>query len=731
MSFVRDITGIAAGFLLAFSPAGAQALPGTHLLRTEGDLAALMVEGIDRYLSRELAASVSARPASPNRDRLRTIIGLVDERAPFAAPALDVKFGQSARAARGAGYSVYRVRWPVLPGVEGEGLLLEPLRTPVAGVVALPDADWSPEMLAGLEPGVAPAAQTARRLAESGCRVLVPVLIDRRDTWSGNPRIKKLTNQPHREFLYRMSYQMGRHIIGYEVQKVLAAVDWLAREPARRRRVGVAGVGEGGLLALYSAALDPRIDAALVTGYFGPRENVWREPIYRNVWGMLREFGDAEIAGLIAPRALVVEPAGAPEVAGPPPETKERRGAAPGSIATPRSSDVRAEVERARPAFEKYGAGDNLLLAGGADALPAFARRLGVRLGETTANPATVAPADPERMHRQFDQLVAYTQTLLLRSESVRRRFWESASLESHRRYLWEEIIGKLPPPSEPLLAQTRKVYDEPRWTGYEVVLPVWRDVFAYGILLLPKDLKPGERRPVVVCQHGLEGRPRDVIEAKSEKVYRRFAAQLAGRGFVVYAPQNPYIGEEKFRVLLRKAHPLKLSLFSFIAGQHERTLDWLASLPFVDPARIGFYGLSYGGKTAMRVPALLTRYALSICSADFNEWIGKVVTVEQPFSYMFTREYDMLEFNLGNTLNYGDMAMLIAPRPFMVERGHADGVGIDEWVASEYARVRRAYASLGIPDKTEIAFFNGPHRIDGERTFPFLHRWLSWPAPE
>ena len=44
--------------------------------------------------------------------------------------------------------------------------------------------------------------------------------------------------------------------------------------------------------------------------------------------------------------------------------------------------------------------------------------------------------------------------------------------------------------------------------------------------------------------------------------------------------------------------------LFSLVVRQHEQTLDWLVSLDFVDPERIGFYGLSYGGKTAMRVPA-------------------------------------------------------------------------------------------------------------------------------
>ena len=57
---------------------------------------------------------------------------------------------------------------------------------------------------------------------------------------------------------------------------------------------------------------------------------------------------------------------------------------------------------------------------------------------------------------------------------------------------------------------------------------------------------------------------------------------------------------------------------------------------------------------------------------------------------------------------------------PQLVERGHHDGVAPDEWVAHEYARVRRFYAKLGIPEKTEIEFFNGPHTINGQGTFKF-----------
>ncbi|MFP6888037.1 MAG: hypothetical protein VB997_10760 [Opitutales bacterium] len=185
----------------------------------------------------------------------------------------------------------------------------------------------------------------------------------------------------------------------------------------------------------------------------------------------------------------------------------------------------------------------------------------------------------------------------------------------------------------------------------------------------------------------------------------------------------------DKFRSLQRKANPLGKTLFTLIVAQHRQIVRWLGELPFVDPKRIAFYGLSYGGKTAMRVPALVEDYCLSICSADFNEWIRKTGTTRNDrYAYPFTIEYEIFEFDLGHTFNYAEMAGLIAPRPFMVERGHFDGVAPDEWVGAEYAKVRRLYARLGIPERTEIEWFLGPHTINGQGTFRFLDKWLNWP---
>ncbi|HKD38509.1 MAG TPA: hypothetical protein VKB78_16965, partial [Pirellulales bacterium] len=696
--------------------------------------------------------------------RLRTILGAVDTRVPNVEVQYVATTDEPSFVAKTSKYEIHAVRWPVLPGVDAEGLLLEPKEKPAALVVALPDADWTPEMFVGLAAGVPVNQQFPRLLAENGCRVLVPTLIDRSDTWSANPQIQKATNQPHREFVYRMSYELGRHIIGYEVQKVLAGVDWFTREKdwwrpeAHHPMVGVVGYGEGGLLALYSKALDYRIRAALVSGYFGRREQLWREPIYRNVFGLLRDFGDAELASVFEPFALVdqsgrlpahagalageggafIEYAEAPKVDGPPPPRAGRAGAAPGRITTPTPAEVQREFDR------QTGRGSGALAITPSNV--AVSQFFGFLAGKDfqaqfkTGDPPVDMRKhfDPaNRQHRQFDQLVAFTQKLLRDSEERRNEsVWsklDTSSLDKYqtsteplRKRLWEEVIGKLPDLTLAANPRTRQVFDEPKWKGYEVVVDVYPDVFASGILLVPKDLKPDERRAVVVCQHGLEGRPTDVVDPKkSGRPYHAFGAQLADRGYIVYAPQNPYIGGDKFRVLQRKANPLGLSLFSFIVRQHEQTLNWLASLPFVDPKRIAFYGLSYGGKTAMRVPALLDRYCLSICSGDFNEWIYKNASYDFRISYIYSNEYEMPEFNLGNTFNYAEMAALIAPRPFMVERGHDDGVGVDEWVAYEYAKVRRLYAKLKIPERTAIEFFPGVHEINARGTFEFLDRHL------
>jgi hypothetical protein len=306
---------------------------------------------------------------------------------------------------------------------------------------------------------------------------------------------------------------------------------------------------------------------------------------------------------------------------------------------------------------------------------------------------------------------------------------WQKRS-EIYKRNFWEQQIGRLSDPLLPPSSKSRRVFDKPTWTGYEVTLDVWPDVFAWGYLLVPKDIPPGERRPLVVCQHGLDDYPMSVItEDKNDpdnRMYHAYAVRLVEQGFVVFAPHNFYSG--KFRLLQRKANPIHLSIYSIILAQHQQLLTWLGTLPFVDAKRIGFYGLSYGGRSAMLIPSLLEGYSLSICAAHFTDWTEKRVTIGDRHGGDYGNQYELFDFNAGFTFNYADLAKLIAPRPFMVERGLRDDASPGRWVDAEYSKVREFYALLGIGDRTTIDHFNGVHEIHGVKSFAFLHQYLKWP---
>jgi dienelactone hydrolase len=749
-------------------------LAGTEPLLWTGDIASRLVEGVDHFLLGETERSVLRRERLWNRDtssaekyaasiepqrkRLAHILGVRDPRVPFERLQLVAGVAQP-QVFQARDYQVCAVRWPAFGDIHGEGLLLTPAGKILADVVAIPDADQAPEMLAGLAEGVPAESQFARRLCESGCRVLVPTLVSRATAHG------KLAN---REYLYRSAYELGRHPIGYEVEKVLAAVDWFSRESGGRpAMIGVMGWGEGGMLALYAGALDPRIRSVCVSGYFGSRQDLWQEPLYRNVFGLLEQFGDAELATMIVPRRLVIEAARGPELVVPP-----GTGGGPGRLTTPRVDEVRREIGRARqllrgldppPRIELVASGDGRGAYGSEQALAAFIGGLApagtpAAAGGTRseASRAAAAPgglpaggAGPPppfgtsqeieaRQARQVHELDRHNQWLLGESPYVRQEFFNrldtsspekfAASAAWYREFFYNEVIGRFDERLLPPHPRTRKSYEGQKWTGYEVVLDVFPDVIAYGVLLVPKDIKPGEQRPVVVCQHGLEGRPADVFLG-DHPAYHDFAARLADRGLVTFAPQNLYLFGDRFRTLQRKANPLKKTLYSIIVPQHQQIVDWLGGLPFVDRRRIAFYGLSYGGKTAMRVPPLVAGYCLSICSGDFNDWVWKNASSRSPYSYVRTGEYEIFEFDLGSTLNYAEMAALIAPRPFMVERGHFDGVAPDETVGYEFAKVRFLYeARLKLADRCRIEWFVGPHTIHGRGTFDFLAEHLAWP---
>jgi len=780
----RSIAGLLAGGWLVIASVGSTMLAadivapvGTKPLEWTEDPAAKMIDGINRFLLHKTTQAALTREVywladgtdgataeamlDARRNRLRDILGLADQ-APSAESMIGMSvLGTDSLVAESESVVVYRIRWPALSdpapttqaltSVWAEGLLLVPKGQMVADVIAVPDADQSPEALCGLEAGTTDVTPLALRLARAGCRVVVPMVTSRQQEKRGGRAV--LTD---REYIHRSAFVLGRTLVGYEVQKVLAAIDWL-QASGNGRPIGGIGYGEGGQLITLAAAIDTRLDVTAVSGFFATRVGMWQEPLDRNLNGFLREFDAAHLGLLIAPRGLVIEASGGPEV------KVAGNAAAPGKLLLIEPSETQRAVDELRtrlaalrlkssqatavelvipphPATD-FGTGPFLTRFFDLLCQPAVS----VEFAKLPAHRWRTREPDEARRQRQarrrkiqLAELDRHNQRLWRESAFVRADYFAkldrsdldtfARTIEPYRDRFRDDVIGHFDEPLLPFNARSRESWKNRTWTGYEVALDVFPDVVAYGVLLLPNDLQPGEQRPVVVCQHGLEGRPTDTFQ-DNHRAYQDYAAKLCEQGYVVFAPQNPYLFEDRFRTLQRKAQPLGCSLFSVIVPQHQQIVNWLKSQPFVDGDRIAFYGLSYGGKSAMRIPALVTDYCLSICSADFNEWVLKNASTRDRFSYVWTGEYEIFEWNLGSTFNYSEMASLICPRPFMVERGHFDGVGLDEWVAFEFAKVRHLYAArLGIPDRTAIEWFAGPHTIHGKGTFEFLSRHLQWP---
>ncbi|MEC5125184.1 hypothetical protein VSU19_00360 [Verrucomicrobiales bacterium BCK34] len=807
-------------------------LPGTELLMQKGDLSRDLVEGNDRFLDRQLAQMVKAREShwpdqfkshqtfEGQRLKLRERLGIGDDSRidssritfpdsessaltfhsvnglPVATFDLKGDFGK---------ITVREISWPVLDGVRGRGFLIEP-ETFWTQVIAIPDTSQNPIELIwpGSKDGEeSPTTPYALQLAMAGARVVVPTRIR---------RFESNYTLTDREWLARPAFELGRTLISYEVEKLFGLVEAgtvqrseLRYDPEKKKpgNWNIIGWGDGGMLALYAAALAQwsQFDTVCISGYFGNREELWKEPFDHHVFGLLEEFGDAEIAALTAPRKLIIESATQPnfryrtldnsrELDFQTSYTASK--GKPGRSSTSTEEEITTELKRLRKqlgdgAFKnvEWSHHDGRDIA--PETLAQFVMRMGrddielpdldfmARLGETlSGSPNAISDMakaflkfPPEwgggsgeqdlpyfagqtwidsewKREEEREELERHIQRELVESDAKRRSYFKDLNtkslenfeetIEPYREKFRTEVIGDFEIPLEAPNPRTRPYQETELTISYEVVLDVFDEVFAYGILTLPKSLPldGSEKRPVVVCQHGLEGSPQDLVGEQKFKAYKAFATRLAERGFITFAPQNGYKYFDHFRMQQFKAQTMGKTLFSIIVPQHRQITEWLAARPFVDGDKIGFYGLSYGGKAAMRIPPLVDRYCLSICSGDFNEWVWKNAATDEAslrYSYANKGEYEMFEWNLGGTFNYAEMAALICPRPFMVERGHFDGVAPDEKVGYEFAKVRRLYsAQLGIGDRCEIEWFPGPHTINGVGTFDFLHRHLDWP---
>jgi len=185
-----------------------------------------------------------------------------------------------------------------------------------AGILALHGhGKFGHDPVAGRDdlPGVAEAIRSAnydygRQLVRRGYVVAVPCLTPFGRRLGNADAYKK--DDPCAVTFVRLQL-LGKLLIAENLRDALWALDALARhERVDDRRLGCVGLSYGGRMTMLTAALEPRIRVAVVSGAL----NVMQERVAQHytcgaqvIPGLLK-FGDVpEIASLIAPRPCVWE----------------------------------------------------------------------------------------------------------------------------------------------------------------------------------------------------------------------------------------------------------------------------------------------------------------------------------------------------------------------------------------------------------------------------------------
>jgi dienelactone hydrolase len=105
---------------------------------------------------------------------------------------------------------------------------------------------------------------------------------------------------------------LGINLLALHVHDTIRAIDYLDERPeVDSKRIGCAGLSFGGAMTMWAAALDKRIRAAVISGYFGQFESFAIEQAHicgaQFVPALRRYFDLADIAALIAPRPLLIQ----------------------------------------------------------------------------------------------------------------------------------------------------------------------------------------------------------------------------------------------------------------------------------------------------------------------------------------------------------------------------------------------------------------------------------------
>lgn len=247
------------------------------------------------------------------------------------------------------------------------------------------------------------------------------------------------------------------------------------------------------------------------------------------------------------------------------------------------------------------------------------------------------------------------------------------------------------------------------------------------AFVLVPKDLKRGEKRPGILAAHGhgigknpLVGL--DADEKPHEDYQKKLAVQFVKRGYVVIAPDFRGFGERMSpEDWVRKTRD-KCNVNYMAEGYrgHQflalqiwdglRTLDYLQSRKEVDGKRLGCVGVSFGGTMTTYLAALDRR----IRCACVSGYISTIRKGAMPGRANFCgAQYMPGLLTIGDI---PDVAGLIAPRPLVVEMGEEDRGFLINDAERAFRQLSKIYRAADAREMLVKNRFAGGHEFSGRK---------------
>jgi hypothetical protein len=266
--------------------------------------------------------------------------------------------------------------------------------------------------------------------------------------------------------------------------------------------------------------------------------------------------------------------------------------------------------------------------------------------------------------------------------------------------------------PKTPLKPQVYGKLDRDGYTIEKVVLETLPGFTLSGNLYRPAGTTKtqGAKLPALLCPHGHweDGRVNPEVQQRCIR-WAKLGCVVFMYDMVGYNDSKPF----GHRFLNDRLRRWGLSLVTLQTWNSIRALDWLTSLPDVDPVRIGCTGESGGGTQTFLITALDDRIRVS----------APVVMVSDTFQGGCVCENAAgLRYGTDNV----EFAALTAPRPLKLVGASGDWTA--RTMTRAYPAIHGVYSLLGVPDRVSAEVFEFPHNYNQttrNAVYAFMARWL------